>query len=125
MHPLTRLSTGVVGSLLHAAGFLLGGTAGLAANIGKDNYLNEVMNWATDNVIHSAIDSVDEGLKQNVVPIFSTDAFDDQTTLQKIKSMDASFWGTDVMDTLAFTLSSFVPGGLMSKANTGVKLLKG
>lgn len=38
MHPLSRLSVGVLGTLLEAGGFMLGGAYGLVSNIGQDNY---------------------------------------------------------------------------------------
>lgn len=83
------------------------------------------MDTAVDNGLVNFFEDTREGINENLIPIYSTSKFDRQTTLQKIKSLDASFWGTDVMDTLAFTLSSFVPGAILSKAGTGIKVLQG
>jgi hypothetical protein len=104
---------------------MLGGAVGLVTNIGQDNYLDKVITTASDNIIQMGLENLNEGFKEHTMPIYSTKAFQDKNMLEKMASLDAAFWGTDFVDTLAFTISSFVPGGVMSKAKVGTKALSG
>lgn len=57
---------------------------------------------------------------KEALPIFKSSAYQDKNIFQKAATLD--FWMEDVVDGVAFALSSYVGGGAISKMGTGAKL---
>lgn len=79
---------------------------------------------AVDNGFSQFFMNLEESFKENVVPILKPENYDEMGILGKMFNSGGSFFLDEVADGLAFMLSTYVPGGMLSKLNTGSKMAK-
>lgn len=77
---------------------------------------------AADTGLVKAMEGLEEGVKE-ALPIYKSKYYEDGNVFQKATKIE--FWMDDVVDGVAFALSSYVGGGAVAKLGTGAKLATG
>jgi hypothetical protein len=116
---LLRLPTYVVSKTLQGFGFL----GGLAS---PWNYGTEegIISKAADNSLYKVMEGFDDYTKNEWMPTFQ-EAADREKGFWNRFATDGDFWAEDAVDGLAFMVSAFVPGALLSKVGLGAAALRG
>lgn len=116
---LLRLPVYVVNKTLHGFGFL----GGLMS---PWNYGTEegIIAKAADNSLAKAMESMDDYTKNEWMPTFQ-EAADREKGFWNRVATDGDFWAEDAVDGLAFMVSAFVPGALLSKVGAGAAAMRG
>ena len=116
---LMRLPVYVVNKTLHGFGFL----GGLMS---PWNYGTEegIFSKAADNSLAKAMESMDDYTKNEWMPTFQ-EAADREKGFWNRFATDGDFWAEDAVDGLAFMVSAFVPGAILSKVGAGAAAMRG
>lgn len=124
-----------VGRLLGTTATKIGSGVGYLAGLGYEaaKFTNPVsavnttleegnmISRAADNFVSGAFNTLEEKIKE-ATPIFKSEDYREGGVFQK--AFTSEFWSEDVVDGLAFMLSSILPGTQISKLNLGTNLAK-
>jgi hypothetical protein len=118
-----------MGRLLLTTGTKIGSGAAFLASMpyemGKGLFTDVEGNFisrAADTGLVHLMEGLEEGVK-SALPIYKSKYYQDGNVFQKATKIE--FWMDDVVDGVAFALSSYVGGGAVSKLGTGMKLATG
>lgn len=106
-----RMIPGTAMKIAEGAGFLYGAGKALMGGEFSDIYDNDVVN---------TISKLDEQMRNELLPIYSTYAYENDGFLGAMGS--AKFWANDLFDGIEFALSAYAPGALIGKAGAAMKL---
>ena len=87
-----------------------------------DQYSENFISRAADNGFSAFFSDIEDDLKE-ALPIYKTQKYKDASPFGQLWSL--SFWTDDFVDGLAFMLSTWIPGGALSKMGMGSKIAGG